>query len=408
MSQSIPDPVIVIGAGVSGLVTARELHRLGHPVSVLEAADAIGGKLATRRTDAGYLLDRGFQIVLGAYPALKRHIDLDALGARAFERGAAIATAGTIEILADPFSHPAAAWRDLQTGLFSPGDKLRLARLAIETARHGWQSAAQAANEMDTDLGIRAYLHQQGFSDAFIERFARPFWGGITLDQDLGVSAGILRFTLKMFLQGRGVLPEGGIAAIPAALAAGLPDGTVETGVAVTGLVIDNGVVTGVETATGRRSASAVVVATDTNAAHALTGLDVIPTATVGCTTVYVATSDDPGIGRYLVLNAEGGFINHVAPVSAVQPSYAPEGRHLLALVSIEQASWDLDDAAILTRAQESLAGLLPHVRAEPVGIERVPHALFRQTRGFTACSRMRSLACPGSCWREILRSMPA
>jgi protoporphyrinogen/coproporphyrinogen III oxidase len=48
--------VIVIGAGVAGLVVARDLARAGIPVSVIEASDRVGGQLASIRI-AGLELD---------------------------------------------------------------------------------------------------------------------------------------------------------------------------------------------------------------------------------------------------------------------------------------------------------------------------------------------------------------
>ncbi|MET0830305.1 MAG: FAD-dependent oxidoreductase, partial [Microbacterium sp.] len=41
--------VIVIGAGVAGLVVARDLARAGTPVTVVEASDRVGGQLASIR-----------------------------------------------------------------------------------------------------------------------------------------------------------------------------------------------------------------------------------------------------------------------------------------------------------------------------------------------------------------------
>lgn len=43
------------------------------------------------RTDTidGFLLDRGFQILLTAYPQVRKRIDVDALGLAYFEPGAA-------------------------------------------------------------------------------------------------------------------------------------------------------------------------------------------------------------------------------------------------------------------------------------------------------------------------------
>ena len=55
---------------------------------------------------------------------------------------------------------------------------------------------------------------------------------------------------------------------------------------------------------------------------------------TVGCTTVFLAGARRPPTGPRLVLDGTRALlVNHVAPLSEVQPSYAPPGRHLLAAV---------------------------------------------------------------------------
>ena len=61
--------VVVIGAGLAGLTAARTLTAAGLDVAVLEASDGVGGRVRTDVVD-GYRLDRGFQILLTAYPEL--------------------------------------------------------------------------------------------------------------------------------------------------------------------------------------------------------------------------------------------------------------------------------------------------------------------------------------------------
>jgi phytoene dehydrogenase-like protein len=50
--------VAVVGAGVAGLVCAKELEKAGFDVEVFEAGQRVGGRVQTDIVD-GYKLDRG-------------------------------------------------------------------------------------------------------------------------------------------------------------------------------------------------------------------------------------------------------------------------------------------------------------------------------------------------------------
>ncbi len=54
---------IVVGAGLAGLVAARNLHRSGRSVLVLEAQERIGGRMHGRSLPSGQWIDRGGQWV---------------------------------------------------------------------------------------------------------------------------------------------------------------------------------------------------------------------------------------------------------------------------------------------------------------------------------------------------------
>ena len=80
---------VVIGAGLSGLRCAVELTSNGLNCRVVERSDAVGGRVRTDEVD-GFLLDRGFQVFLTAYPEANAILDYDALNLRSFEPGALV------------------------------------------------------------------------------------------------------------------------------------------------------------------------------------------------------------------------------------------------------------------------------------------------------------------------------
>src|SRR5499427_5176017 len=120
--------VIIVGAGLAGLSCARELQAKEISFEILEASDGIGGRVRTDAVD-GFLLDRGFQVLLTAYPEAKRTLDYQRLELKAFLPGALSWYAGRLNKLIDPWRTPG-SWKEaLQSEFATLIDKLRIARL---------------------------------------------------------------------------------------------------------------------------------------------------------------------------------------------------------------------------------------------------------------------------------------
>ena len=85
--------IVIVGAGLSGLVCALELAKAGAPLLLLEKSSRVGGRIGSIYED-GYTFDLGFQVLLENYPALRTYVDLEALGPCYFEPGARIWDAG--------------------------------------------------------------------------------------------------------------------------------------------------------------------------------------------------------------------------------------------------------------------------------------------------------------------------
>lgn len=73
-------------------------------------------------------------------------------------------------------------------------------------------------------------LQKEGFSDAIIDRFFKPFLGGIFFDNDLKVTSRLFEFVMRMLASGENSLPANGIGAISEQMAAALPAGSIKTG----------------------------------------------------------------------------------------------------------------------------------------------------------------------------------
>jgi phytoene dehydrogenase-like protein len=371
--------VIIVGAGMAGLTCARALQRAGVQTTVLEASDGIGGRV---RTDivAGYRLDRGFQVLFDAYPAVRRWLDYDALQLRAFDPGAVVVRDGKRSILTDPLRDWRSAWPALWADNVSTIDKLRILALRLQVQRTPF-----ATVQAQPDQTTRAYLEQYGFGAQTIEQFFAPFYGGIFLDRSLQTSAKCFVYDFKMLAEGRTVVPAAGMGALATQLAQGVE---VECRQSVSRLCITAGRVSGVVLADGtERYADAVVLAVPAPIAQQLSGLD-IPTTPKSTVTLYWAGSQALTTQKKLWLNANpDAYVNNAMQMTAVAPEYGPVGGHLLSATVIGAPAED--DAQCYTRAEhdlEELTGqpaLLSTYRR--LRLYRIPYAQFAQPAGIHA-----------------------
>jgi phytoene dehydrogenase-like protein len=364
----MPD-VIVVGAGLAGLCCARELHAAGLEVLVLERGDTPGGRVRTDAVD-GFMLDRGFQVLLTAYPEARRVLDYERLGLRPFESGALIRRDERFARVADPFRHPLKSLESLRDAPGSIPDKLRVARLRSRLSRFSLNEVLTAPQVTTAEA-----LRREGFSPTLVDGFFRPFLGGIFLDPSLETSSRLFAFVFKLFAEGEAVLPAGGMQAIPRQLAEGLPVAALRYGATVEAAGPGEVLLAGGEQLT----ASAVVVATDGPEAARLTGAFEAP-AGRAVTTIHYAAERSPIGEPVLVLNGDGhGPVNDLCVPSDVAPSYAPPGAALVSASVLGIPA--LADTALDDVAREQLRGWFgQQVHAwRLLRVQRIPFALPAQ-----------------------------
>jgi phytoene dehydrogenase-like protein len=313
-----PD-VLVIGAGVAGLACAHDLLAAGLDVRVAEVSDAVGGRMRSDRVE-GFVVDRGFQVFNTSYPQVRRRLSLRGLGLRPFTPGFLAHTGRGRLRFSDPTRRPRSL-PDLVPGrLAGPRD---LAALGILSARD--MLAPVRAVKRSQERTTRTALAECGFSETFVERFFRPFLSGVFLEDELETSSRFFHLVWRSMLRGTLCLPTAGIGAVPGALAAALPTGTVQLETAVTGLT-DDGAVTASGTELPART---VVVATGAAPAAGLLPTLHLP-AHRTVTTYYHVAPHSPLGEPTLLVDERRRFLN-TCVLSDVVPQYAPIGSALVA-----------------------------------------------------------------------------
>ena len=361
-------PVLIVGGGVAGLSCAVHLAQAGRSVQLFEASDEVGGRIRTDVVD-GFLLDRGFQVLLTAYPEAQALLDYGELKLGRFEPGALIWFEGKFHRLVDPWRRPRHVFSTALSPVGSILDKLRLAKLRRRVKRGSLASRYEQPETKTID-----YLQADGFSERMIRRFFRPFLGGIFLNADLTTSSRMFEFVFRMFSVGDAALPAGGMQQIPRQLSALLPEKSVRLNTPVAEVGPKHVVLASVFQVNG----SAVVIATEAPQASQLCGKP-FREASNSVTCLYFAADTPPIDEGILLLNGEGrGPINNLCVPSTVCSNYAPTGKSLVS-VSVLDTTMDDDqlEAAVLGQLEDwfgEIARTWRHLRTY-----RIPYALPNQ-----------------------------
>ncbi|MFE9609994.1 protoporphyrinogen oxidase [Streptomyces sp. NPDC006012] len=161
--------VVVIGAGIAGLAAAHRLLDRGARVTVLEAADRVGGKLLPGEI-AGVRVDLGAESILARRPeavALAREVGLSGLLRAPATTTASIWTRGALRPM--PKGHVMGV----------PGTASALAGVLSEegVARVG-REAGLPRTEVGDDVAVGAYVAAR-LGREVVDRMVEPLLGGV-------------------------------------------------------------------------------------------------------------------------------------------------------------------------------------------------------------------------------------
>ena len=313
--------VVVVGAGLAGLTAAKILSQSGREVLVLEKSNGVGGLVRTDQYK-DYLLDRGFQVLLTAYPELPKHLDLSLLELHSFESGATIFSDGHFSKVGDPFKKVSSILSTAFTKTIGIQDKIKLLKL-----RNSLIGRKKIYLKQEEDKKILETFEELGFTPKAIDSFFKPLVGGIQLDPTLSGSTRLCFLILKMLFIGDAAVPSRGMGAISEQLSKEINESNIRLNSKVDKVEGKKVILESGESF----SPSNLIIATEGPATAKLLGQESPLSRSVSC--IYFSAPQAPSSSKAILLNGEkNGPALNVAIMSNISPSYSKSGEALIAV----------------------------------------------------------------------------
>ncbi len=358
---------VIVGAGLSGLVAALELEKSNLSYAIFEEDANVGGRVQTDNYN-GFLLDRGFQIFLEAYPEARKFLDYGSLNLKPFYSGARVRKNGQFYDLLDPLKNPKTTLNTLQSPIGKISDKLNIAKLKLDYGN-------KDVNEFYDYKNISTYdaLLKLGFSQGFLDDFLSPLFRGIFLEKELATDFSFFEFVFTMLANGDNVVPELGMGQIPIQLKKKINCQNIFFQHKVLEIKENSIIVDEI----GEIKAQSVILATNEIQALKLLKSMKLAIKFNAQTCLYFALNVQPFHEPILVLNAnKDELINNLTIMSNVSSSYAPPGKHLLSVCLVGNP--DLDDDILIDRVSKELGQWYPNLAQdfEFLKLYRINYAL--------------------------------
>jgi len=275
---------IVVGAGHNGLVCSALLAKAGKRVLVLEANEQVGGAAVTREFTEGYSVSACAHLLYQLQPEVRKELKLSTRLASEDMTTIALSDDGNhlrlkSDSVAGVSDEDAEQYRSFRKRMTRFSDLLRKhfnktpPRLGSKDFKDVFalgQLGLDVRLLGKTEMEALMRLIFMNIHDEVTERFESPLLkGAISLDAVLGTHLGPRSpNTMMTYLHrlagdhGRTGVPAGGMGSVSNELAhaARTAGATIRTGMPVKRIIIENGRATGVETESGERFDSLMVI----------------------------------------------------------------------------------------------------------------------------------------------------
>ncbi len=309
---------------------ALHLQKAGIGTVILEKSAEPGGRVRSVEKN-GFTLDYGFQVLHPNYAELRKSGIWDSLVFSSFRSGALVSREKSLDWYSNPLIDP--------VGFIRTGCRLPFQLSEIPSAIRLFIDAKSINEDFmwdDAPISCREYLQTTGISKQTIQKFFVPFFGGVFLDPELNAGYRYFLWLFNKFMTGKPGLPHGGMQSLPFGLASMLrSEETLQLNTEVKG--IEDGIVFCRD---GRKYQPSYILDAS--------NLENMAVSFRSTRNFYFEGPWNKFVSPSLILNGNiSGNIMHFCFPSAVQKSYAPEGRALCS-VTLRDPAVDMEPAQVL------------------------------------------------------------